>query len=257
MRFRFPGISECEATQCEPWCEIPPQVRGDGIENPAIEFKNRNRECAYAVAMKQMSTCSAQQITLGEILSEPNKPPLRGVLGRLAGITPDRRRRTATEGVVVKGICSRLRETYVFETRALVILQEPMLRAEVAVAEPAVSNDPLRGGPALLEDPCRADAYYTSTDSVTLDLGGSAWNDEESLILSSHSAIKLALSMGEARRWSTSQLCLSDDLRLGMHSRMQVQRRMVRGGAGNSNDGPMWLASIGDENALRFGFRLA
>ncbi|KAI8953223.1 hypothetical protein F4801DRAFT_144242 [Xylaria longipes] len=62
---------------------------------------------------------------------------------------------------------------------------------------------------------------------------------------------RLALSMGEARRWSTSQLCLSDDLRLGMHSRMQVQRRMVRGGAGNSNDGPMWLASIGDENALR------
>lgn len=39
----------------------------------------------------------------------------------------------------------------IFETGALVVLQESVLRAEVAVAEPAIPNNPLRGSLALLE----------------------------------------------------------------------------------------------------------
>lgn len=39
----------------------------------------------------------------------------------------------------------------VFETRALVVFQQSVLRTVVAVTEPTISNDPLRGGLALLE----------------------------------------------------------------------------------------------------------
>lgn len=39
----------------------------------------------------------------------------------------------------------------VFETCALVVFQEPVLRAVVAVTEPTISDDPLRSSLALLE----------------------------------------------------------------------------------------------------------
>jgi hypothetical protein len=42
-------------------------------------------------------------------------------------------------------------ETYVLETCALVIFQKPVLCAKVAVAEPAVPDDALRGRLALFE----------------------------------------------------------------------------------------------------------
>lgn len=86
---------------------------------------------------------STQQIILGEILGESNEPPLGGALGQLAV--------TTASDDIAKGINRRPGMTYVFETRALVVFQQSVLRTVVAVTEPTISNDPLRGGLALLE----------------------------------------------------------------------------------------------------------
>ena len=47
------------------------------------------------------------------------------------------------------------RDTYVFQSGALVVLQQTMFRAVVSIAETAVANDPLSGGTALLEGASR------------------------------------------------------------------------------------------------------
>jgi hypothetical protein len=65
-----------------------------------------------------------------ETLREANEPPLR-------------RRRPAI--IIFWGYA------YIFESCALVILQQPVLRAVVPLAEPAVTDDPLSGVLALVE----------------------------------------------------------------------------------------------------------
>lgn len=94
---------------------------------------------------------SAQYVALGEALGEPDEPPLGGVFNWPAAST--------ATGDVMEGIRNGLRGTYVFQTRALVVLQETVLRAEVAVTESTVSDNPLRGGPALLECAARLDGH--------------------------------------------------------------------------------------------------